>query len=150
MLNKFINSQKKEYFEKALSDGEVPDGAIAFIEDTKEIWCNGIYYNCSYVPKSDSGLEDIDARLSYCGNLELDITTQQLTVEEFLPISEGLGTGMIIIGASDNSITPTCGTYYYIAIDGHSMIMFGSNICIGSGEINLETGESNLNINIFG
>lgn len=158
MLNKFINSQKKEYFEKALNNGEVPNGAIAFIEDTKEIWCNGIYYNCSYVPKPDSGdsgdsgdseLENMNTRLSYSGNLGLDITTQQLDSEGFIPISGGFGTGMIIISSSDNSITSTCGTYYYTTIDDNTMILFGSPICMGRGIIDLETGEAELEIQMF-
>jgi hypothetical protein len=41
MLENFIHARKKSLFESALNNGEVPDEAIAFIEDTKEIWTHG-------------------------------------------------------------------------------------------------------------
>lgn len=44
MLNNFIYAQKKSLFTKELEAGNVPDEAIAFIEDTKEIWNRGIYF----------------------------------------------------------------------------------------------------------
>lgn len=44
MLNDFIYAKKKSLFETALNNGQVLDEAIAFIEDTKEIWNHGSYY----------------------------------------------------------------------------------------------------------
>ena len=44
MLNNFIYSKLKSLFEEKLTAGEVPQEAIVFIEDTKEIWNHGIYF----------------------------------------------------------------------------------------------------------
>ena len=44
MLNNFIYAKEKEFFIEELEAGNVPDEAIAFIEDTKEIWNRGIYF----------------------------------------------------------------------------------------------------------
>ena len=45
MLENFIYSKKKTLFEEALNKGEVLDEAIVFIEDTKEIWNHGTYFD---------------------------------------------------------------------------------------------------------
>jgi hypothetical protein len=45
MLNNFIYAQSKAMFEERLA--EVPNEAIVFIEDTKEIWTHGTYFDCS-------------------------------------------------------------------------------------------------------
>lgn len=45
MLNNFIYAQSKAMFEEQLA--EVPNEAIVFIEDTKEIWTHGTYFDCS-------------------------------------------------------------------------------------------------------
>ena len=45
MLNNFIYAQSKAMFEERLA--EVPNDAIVFIEDTKEIWTHGTYFDCS-------------------------------------------------------------------------------------------------------
>ena len=42
MLGNFIYAQRKSLFEEKLS--EVRNDAIAFIEDTREIWNHGHYY----------------------------------------------------------------------------------------------------------
>ena len=44
MLNNFIYSKLKSLFEEKLTAGEVPQEAIVFIEDTKEIWNHGTYF----------------------------------------------------------------------------------------------------------
>ncbi len=49
MLENFIYSKKKSSFESALNNEEVLDGAIAFIEDTKQIWTRGTYFDCSAI-----------------------------------------------------------------------------------------------------
>lgn len=56
MLNNFIYAKKKSLFEEALNNGEVLDEAIVFIEDTKEIWNHGTYFDGSTFDPSD--LED--------------------------------------------------------------------------------------------
>lgn len=49
MLNNFIYAQTKDLFLDKLNAGEVLDEAIAFIEDTKEIWTHGqIYKNVNW------------------------------------------------------------------------------------------------------
>ena len=45
MLNKFIYIDSKEEFQNLLNQGEVLDEAIVFIEDTKEIWNHGTYFD---------------------------------------------------------------------------------------------------------
>lgn len=44
MLNNFIYAKLKSLFEEKLAANEVPQEAIAFIEDTKEIWNHGTYF----------------------------------------------------------------------------------------------------------
>ena len=50
MLNNFIYAQSKAMFEERLH--EVPNDAIVFIEDTKEIWTHGTYFDCSTLDPS--------------------------------------------------------------------------------------------------
>lgn len=45
MLNNFIYAKSKAMFEERIA--EVPNDAIVFIEDTKEIWTHGTYFDCS-------------------------------------------------------------------------------------------------------
>lgn len=52
MLENFIYAKEKSLFEEALNNGEVLDEAIVFIEDTKEIWNHGTYFDCSSVDLS--------------------------------------------------------------------------------------------------
>jgi hypothetical protein len=47
MLEKFIYAKEKSLFETALNNGEVLNEAIVFIEDTKEIWNHGTYFDGS-------------------------------------------------------------------------------------------------------
>lgn len=47
MLNNFIYAKTKILFEEALNNDKVLDEAIVFIEDTKEIWTHGTYFDCS-------------------------------------------------------------------------------------------------------
>ena len=44
MWNNYIYSPTRERFEQSLAAGEIGEGAIAFIEDTKEIWTRGQYF----------------------------------------------------------------------------------------------------------
>ena len=45
MLENFIYAKQKSLFEEALNNGDVLDEAIVFIEDTKEIWNHGTYFD---------------------------------------------------------------------------------------------------------
>jgi hypothetical protein len=58
MLNNFIYAKEKSLFENALNNGEVLDEAIAFIEDTKEIWNHGVTYG-GVTPKDVADLKDL-------------------------------------------------------------------------------------------
>lgn len=49
MLNNFIYTKTKDLFLKELEAGNVLDEAIVFIEDTKEIWNHGTYFDCSTI-----------------------------------------------------------------------------------------------------
>lgn len=53
MLENFIYTKKKSLFEKALNSGEVLNEAIIFIEDTKEIWNHGTYFDGSTFDPTD-------------------------------------------------------------------------------------------------
>ena len=71
MLENFIYAEEKSLFEEKLNNGEVLDEAIAFIEDTKEIWTHGSYF---------SNLDDV-----------LKITEQSLTEEQKAQVKANLG-----------------------------------------------------------
>ena len=47
MLENFIYSKTRALFEAQLTAGNVLDEAIVFIEDTKESWNHGTYFDCS-------------------------------------------------------------------------------------------------------
>ena len=53
MLENFIYAKRKSLFEEALNNGEVLDEAIVFIEDTKEIWNHGTYFDGSTFDSSN-------------------------------------------------------------------------------------------------
>jgi hypothetical protein len=44
MLEKNIYSESKDLFLQELNSGNVPEDAVAYIEDTKEIWTHGTYF----------------------------------------------------------------------------------------------------------
>lgn len=44
MLNNFIHAKTKSLFLEHLGTGSLPDEAIGFIEDSKEIWNRGVFY----------------------------------------------------------------------------------------------------------
>ena len=52
MLNNFIFARKKSLFISELEKGNILNEAIVFIEDTKEIWNHGVYFDCSSVDLS--------------------------------------------------------------------------------------------------
>lgn len=45
MLENFIFSESKEIFIAELEAGNVPEEAVVYIEDTKEIWTHGVYFD---------------------------------------------------------------------------------------------------------
>ena len=61
MLNNFIYAKKKSLFLSQLEAGNVLDEAIVFIEDTREIWNHGIYFDGNAVDLSniEKSIQDI-------------------------------------------------------------------------------------------
>lgn len=61
MLNNFIYTKQKALFIAQLEAGNILDEAIVFIEDTKEIWNHGTYFDCSSVDLSniEASIQDI-------------------------------------------------------------------------------------------
>lgn len=59
MLNNFIYAKQKALFEEALNNGEVLDEAIVFIEDTKQIWNHGTYFDCSDKHITEENLNEV-------------------------------------------------------------------------------------------
>ena len=49
MLNNFIYVKTKNLFLDQLETGNISDEAVVFIEDTKEIWNHGTYFDCKAV-----------------------------------------------------------------------------------------------------
>ena len=44
---KLIHFKKREYFDREVANGNVPEHSICFIQDTKEIWTHGQFYSCN-------------------------------------------------------------------------------------------------------
>lgn len=91
MLENFIYAKEKSLFEEKLNNGEVLDEAIVFIEDTKEIWNHGTYFDGSTfdpsnIEESIAKLEkfigtDVANRLSTLEGASLDKETAQITYQ---------------------------------------------------------------------
>ena len=47
MLENFIYAKRKDLFTAELNAGNILNEAVVFIEDTKEIWNHGTYFDCS-------------------------------------------------------------------------------------------------------
>ena len=62
MLENFIYAKKKSLFEAKLNAGEILDEAIAFIEDTKEIWNHGTYFA---TPMTEDMVRHISSQVVY-------------------------------------------------------------------------------------
>lgn len=53
IYNKFINCETKDVFKSRLSSGDIVNQHIVFIQDTKEIWTDGVYYAAGELDPSD-------------------------------------------------------------------------------------------------
>ena len=65
MLENFIYARKKELFTAELDAGNILDEAIVFIEDTKEIWNHGTYFDGSTFDPSN--IEEIVSKIKTDG-----------------------------------------------------------------------------------
>ena len=101
MLENFIYAKQKSLFEEALNNGEVLDEAIVFIEDTKEIWNHGTYFDGSTVDLSN--IEEVVSKIKTDGDgtqfLSDDGEYKGLKTINGEPI---LGEGDITIGSSES------------------------------------------------
>lgn len=87
MLSNFIYAQSKAMFEERLNSVQVPNEAIVFIEDTKEIWTHGTYFDCStldpnVIPNIQTEIDEL--------RVAIDDVATSLEVE--LMVREVLGT----------------------------------------------------------
>lgn len=53
IYNKFINCETKDVFKSRLSSGDIVNQHIVFIQDTKEIWTDGVYYATQEISSAD-------------------------------------------------------------------------------------------------
>lgn len=94
MLNNFIYTEKKQWFEINLKVGNIPDDAIVFIEDTKEIWNHGTYFDCSPEHATKQELQDYSDMANETFATKTDVNTElakkvdkvegkQLSTEDF-------------------------------------------------------------------
>ena len=93
MLTNFIYAKSKAMFEERLDmPNEVPDDAIVFIEDTKEIWTHGHYYGCleDLATKQDTLISGTNIKtingesILGEGNIVVNVDTSNLATKEEL------------------------------------------------------------------
>ena len=71
MLNNFIYAKKKSLFTAHLDAGNILPEAVVFIEDTKEIWNHGTYFDCNSVDLSGYNTkEEIATELAKYAKIE--------------------------------------------------------------------------------
>lgn len=105
MLENFIYAKRKSLFEEALNNGEVLYEAIVFIEDTKEIWNHGTYFDGSAVDLSniETSIQNIlDTKAD-----KTEIPTKVSELENDVPyvIDYTIPQGVSIMDASGNIMT---------------------------------------------
>lgn len=102
MLNNFIYAKKKSLFEQALNNGEVLDESIVFIEDTKEIWNHGTYFDGKYVD-----ISNIEASIQNIINNKADKSEVPTKVSELENDKGYLTEHQDISGKQDNLVSGT-------------------------------------------
>lgn len=107
MLENFIYSKQKSLFEEKLNNGEVLDEAIVFIEDTKEIWNHGTYFNCSEVDLSDyttqEELKNVLSEYIKTTTLTTELAKKQDTITDLSTIRSGAALGSTSVQPADIS-----------------------------------------------
>lgn len=118
MLENFIYAKQKSLFEEALNNGEVLDEAIVFIEDTKEIWNHGTYFDGNAINlktingKSILGEGDLITDIvvnsvEELNSLDVPIGTKARIFNEIPEtVYEGLNLGRIFLGTETNPLPP--------------------------------------------
>lgn len=80
-LGNFIYAKTKDLFEEQLNAGNVLDEAVVFIENTKQIWNHGTYFDCSVASEifeeyKNSTKQSIDGKVD-------KVSGKQLSTEDF-------------------------------------------------------------------
>ena len=109
MLENFIYIKQKDLFLDELESGNVLPEAIVFIEDTKEIWNHGTYFDCSSVDLSNYNTkEEIAEELAkYAKTNTIPTKVSQLENDNNFISSDNLKTinGESILGEGNLTIT---------------------------------------------
>ena len=137
MLENFIYAKQKSLFEEKLNNGEVLDEAIVFIEDTREIWNHGTYFDGNAVD-----LSDVEK------SIEQQLVWEKAEGEAGIRLkgTNGTATGASSISAGDDKIASN-GTEYKSVASGDHAVAFGyGNTCSGrttlaQGLYNIVTGK---------
>ena len=80
-LGNFIYTKTKDLFEEQLNAGNVSNEAIVFIEDTKQIWNHGTYFDCSVTSEV---FEEYKTKTEQSINNKVDkVSGKQLSTEDF-------------------------------------------------------------------
>lgn len=74
---KFLNYREESNFQRDLNAGNIPEGAIAFIHNPREIWARGIYYPCGSL--SDTEIANIENRISQSLGDDINTLVENLT-----------------------------------------------------------------------
>lgn len=106
MLNNFIYAKEKELFEEALNSGEVLNETIVFIEDTKEIWNHGTYFDGSKVDLSNIEASIQNIIDNYAAKTELPTKVSQLENDANYVQDDIIPENGIYIYDTDNKLTP--------------------------------------------
>lgn len=125
MLNNFIYAQSKAMFEERLH--EVPNDAIVFIEDTKEIWTHGHYFDGSTLDPSiipNLQMEVAELRANVNDKADVDGSYPDMTVgfAEDLGGAEFTQESEFTIRATANGEFVKDGAARIESIKGNSMV----------------------------
>lgn len=90
MLENFIYAKQKSLFEEALNNGEVLDEAIVFIEDTKEIWNHGTYFDGSTFDSTDIEASIQNALDTKADKTEIPTKVSDLENDGIVQVSDDL------------------------------------------------------------
>lgn len=74
---KFLNYREESNFRRDLNAGNIPEGAIAFIHNPREIWARGMYYPCGSL--SDTEIANIENRISQSIGGDINAALDSLT-----------------------------------------------------------------------
>lgn len=104
MLENFIYAKQKSLFETALNNGEVLDEAIVFIEDTKEIWNHGTYFDGSTFDPSNIEASIQNIVDNYATKTEIPTKVSQLENDANYIQDDGVSDGVYAVDASGKLI----------------------------------------------